>query len=265
MLNFKPVFVNGKDLNDTWHRLLWELWENGRRYKITSGSFAGVERLAFDFVSGVIEFPHIRPLAPIMPEGTNLPRPTTDEKINTYFSDYLMDPTLSINEHYKYASWIVGNNDVCKTNQLQWVIDHFNGAHGNGNEHCSIIIGDPDVCLNYDEPFMRCKECGEYYKKGIKKCLMCNGVLEPDESRRKTSPCLRLLDFRVVDGYLSTHVVYRSWDCFSGWPENMGGFTLLNEYVAAEINVIPGPLTFSCKSLHCYDFQLDVIKLRFNK
>jgi len=265
MNKFKPVFVRGTDINDTWHRLLWELWENGRRYKITSGSFSGSERLAFDFVSGVIEFPHTRPLAPTMPEGSNLPVPTSDDKINDYFANYLMDPTLSAKEHYKYASWIVGNNDVCKTNQLQWVIDHFNGPHGKGNEHCSIVIGDPNVCLNYDEPFMWCSGCDNYYKKGVKNCPECGAVLQYNETRRKTSPCLRLLDFRVIDKFLTTHVVYRSWDCFSGWPENMGGFTLLNEYVASQIGVDPGPLSFSSKSLHAYDYQLDVIKMRLHK
>lgn len=264
MNKFKPMFITGKDLNDTWHRLLWELWENGRRYKITSGSFAGAERLAFDFVSGSIEFPHIRPLAPTLPEGSNLPIPTTDEKINDYFANYIMDPTLSAHEHYKYASWIVGNNDVCKTNQLQWVIEHFNGPHGKNNEHCSVVIGNPSICLNYDEPFMLCSNCKQYYKKGIKICPICDSELGPDETKRKTSPCLRLLDFRIIDGFLTTNVVYRSWDIWA-FPENMGGFTLLNEYVADQIGINPGPLTFSCKSLHAYDYQLEIIKMRLHK
>ena len=81
---------------------------------------------------------------------------------------------------------------------------------------------------------------------------------------RKTSPCLRLLDFRIVDNYLTTHVVYRSWDMWA-WPENMGGFTLLNEYIADLVGVEPGPLTFSCKSLHAYDYQFEVIKMRLRK
>lgn len=264
MNKFKPVFIEGTDLNDTWHRLLWEVWNNGRKYKITSGSFAGAERLSFDFVSGFIHDPHRKPLAPTMPEGSNLPRPTTDEEINNYFANYLMDPTLASNEHYKYASYIVGGNELCHTNQLEWMIDHFK-SHGLSQEHCTIVIGDSDSCLAYNWPFMKCVRCNNHYKKGIKTCPKCGTTLESDESRRGTTPCLRLLDFKVIDGQLTTHVVYRSWDLFSGFPTNMGGFTLLNEYVADQLDVVPGPLSFSCKGLHCYDFQLDVVKARLGK
>jgi hypothetical protein len=118
MNKFFPVFVRATTLNDCWHQLLIELYEKGRRYKITSGSYEGSDRLAFDFVSGFIAYPHTRPLAPILPEGSYLPRPTTDEDIEFYFSDYLMDTNLAKNEHYKYSSWIVGGNDICKHKQL---------------------------------------------------------------------------------------------------------------------------------------------------
>lgn len=262
MNNFKPVYVEGRDLDEVWFKLLSEVYNNGRRYKITSGSFAGSERLAFDYVSGAIMYPHSRPLSPTVPEG--VPRPTTDTNIEEYFTNYLMDSTLSKNEHYKYASYIVGNNDVCKTNQIQWVIDHFK-SHGYGNEHASVVIGSPDSCLAYDWPFMKCEDCGEYFKKGVNTCSVCGGKLTMEESRRGTSPCLRLLDFRVIDNCLTTHVVYRSWDLYAGWPENMGGFALLNEYVANELDIEPGPLTFSCKSLHCYDYQIDALKMRLKK
>jgi thymidylate synthase len=286
----KPVFIEARDIDDAWHQLLHNVAEHGRQYKIDTGSYAGDVRLEFDFVSGFIHNPHVRPLAPRMPEGTSLPRPTTDEHIDSYFADYIMDPTLPENTEYKYATWINGEmlpypkyceytkcpnserryNDcgdecepfiqVCSVldkecynigfgkkyecpeinnrpnTSLAWIINHFK-TKGLGNNHNYISISDPWSSLAYERPWK-------------------------DETERGTSPCLRGLDFKVKDGKLITSIVFRSWDLYGGFPENMGGFTLLNEYVANEIGVDPGPLAFSCAGLHAYGFQLDVVAQR---
>jgi len=296
---FKPIYIEGSNLGDTWYQLLWNLNKFGRKYLITKGSYEGSYRLAFDDASGVIQYPHIRPLSPIMPEGSNLPAPTTDEDIEQYFAEYLMNGNIKENEDYKYSTWIVGGKYripgievkaqdhltgddywtelqwIKVSNQLDWIINHFK-KFGFGNEHCFLQIGYPESNFAYDIPYN-------------------------NEQERKTSPCLRGLDFRIIEdtqeyfkcencgyesntyvntfnyfpcikckgnsyreikkiNYLTTKVIYRSWDLYSGWPVNMGGFTLLNEYVASELGIEPGPLTFTCKSLHCYDFQLDVLK-----
>ena len=107
-MRFKPVFVEGTTLGDTWFQLLSKLNDNGRRYKITEGSYKGADRLVFDDVSGFIHYPHERPLSPIFPETSALPRPTDDADIEKYFAEYLMDGIKAPNEDYKYATWIVG-------------------------------------------------------------------------------------------------------------------------------------------------------------
>jgi hypothetical protein len=180
-----------------------------------------------------------------------------------------MNSELEKNEDYRYSTWIVGGNyklpilndltfnhqgtftvirgasEAFKEiilqvpNQVQWVVDHFK-QKGLGNEHCYVQVGYPESNFAYDVPYNN-----------------------PNE--RRTSPCLRGLDFRVIDGYLTTHVIYRSWDLVSGWPTNMGGFALLNEYIASEIEVKPGPLSFSCKSLHAYDHCYEYLKNRLRK
>ena len=120
--------------------------------------------------------------------------------------------------------------------------------------------------MAYDRPFKKCKNCDEYFPTRHINCPQCNYPLDIDESKRGTSPCLRGLDFRIIDGYLMTHVIYRSWDLFAGFPENMGGFTLLNEYIANNLDDIsPGPLSFSCKSLHAYEHHVNIITKRLNK
>jgi thymidylate synthase len=252
MIKFVPIQIVGRDLNDAYFQLLGHVYNYGRRYKIDTGSFAGAYRLEFDFCSGFINYPHTRPLAPIMPEG--IPPVTTDEKLETeYFPNYLMNPELKGNEHYRYSSWINGTNhykefedrivDNRKTYEetpLEWVIRHFK-EKGYGNNHCYINIGNVDSGFNYDIPYEH-------------------------EGERKTSPCLRGLDFKIKDGYLIIGCIFRSWDLYAGFPENMGGLTLLNEYVANQLkDVKPGPLTFTSMGLHAYDYQIEPIMSILNK
>ena len=305
-MKFKPVFIEATTINDAYHQLLWNLREFGRRYYITSGSYEGSYRLAFDDVSGFIHHPHVRPLAVSMPEGSNLPNPTTEEDIEKYFVNYLMDSNLQPNEHYKYATWIVGGRyhppdlkcvrkdeslamdlnyiwdkpiDILVPNQIQWIIDHFKNA-GFGNEHCYLTVGYPQSNFAYNLPYT-------------------------DETERGTSPCLRGLDFRIIGeeylecnncnyerdiddfwevddfcpmcfdnfsrfklarrNYLLTKVIYRSWNLYSGFPVNLAGIVLLNEYIANKLEIEPGPLSFTCKSLHAYDFEIPVIEQRLGK
>jgi len=256
---FNSIHIKAKTLDDGWHQILFNLNKHGRRYKITSGSHAGSERLVCDFMSGMIEFPHIRPLAPII-DNPDIPNPTTDDEIEKYFANYLMDPTLEPGEEYRYSTWLRGDkgNSLRSTDQVSWVIDHFK-THGYGNEHCYINIGDSDSCLAYNRPYKFCPVCERYFSHEVKKCVVCDEELIMDETVRGTSPCLRGLDFAIRDNSLLTYVVYRSWDAWSGWPENMGGFTLLNEYIANELSVKPGPLYFSSKSLHGYSHHIDLI------
>lgn len=223
-MKFYPVFVEARDIDDAWHQLLYKCHEKGRKYEITSGSHAGSNRLSLDYVSGFINNPHTTPMAPRMPEGSNLPIPTTDENIHNYFANYVMDSTLAINEEYRYATWIVGGKirnqlgnlgkDVVCYDQMEWIIKHFK-EHGYGNEHCYITIGYPESNLAYDNPFMECKKCKHLNYKVDKVCTTCgNESLIINEKYRGTSPCLRGLDFKITEGYLVTHVIYRSWDLY---------------------------------------------------
>ena len=263
--------------------LLWQVWHNGRKYKITSGSMVGSTRLEFDFCAGFIRDPHARPLSPIMPKGID--PVCTDEHLDTdYFPNYLMNPELArdkkgrLLQHYKYAEWINStkhyneykffrfnsiekiefNNtkfkEVIEYNRekkhivysevdetpIEWIIRHFQ-EKGYGNNHCHINVGNSDSNFAYDIPYV-------------------------DETDRRTSPCLRSMDFKIKDNRLILSIVFRSWDLYAGFPENMGGFALLNQYVCNHLDgVEPGPLAFTSAGLHAYDYQIEPIMAILHK
>lgn len=65
-------------------------------------------------------------------------------------------------------------------------------------------------------------------------------------------PCLRLLDWKVVDGKVNLHCYFRSWDLYQGLPTNLGGLQLLNEYVASEAGMEAGKLICYSSGAHLY-------------
>lgn len=256
------VVIQGKTLDEVWFQLLVELCKHGRVYQITDGSFKGSFRLELDFVMGEIESPiqyldsgERLSLSVTVPPGC--PSPTTDEKIIHYFENYLLNVNgESPKEDYRYSTFIVGGeyniplfNDgngiqqgkmIIVPNQLEWCISHYK-EKGFGNNHCCMVIGYPESNLGYDIPYS-------------------------NETERKTSPCLRLIDTKIIkkDGknYLNLFSYFRSWDAFEGWPENMGGLALLQEYMATSLDCEIGSLYFASKGLHIYDYALEFLTTR---
>jgi thymidylate synthase len=269
-MSFKPVFLIEKTIDEMWFNLLYSLCENGRVYKIDSGSYAGSFRLEFDYVSGTILKPlqytpegNRVPLAVSVPVGC--PAPTTESKIEEYFATYIMDGRLEANEHYKYATWIRGGQykvpkgiileevsdldntkyafkkyNIVVPDQVGWCIEHYKKV-GFGNNHCIIQVGYPESNFAYDIKFK-------------------------NEIERQTSPCLRMIDTKIIKDngelFLSVNVYFRSWDLYSGFPENLGGITLLMEYIATELGINVGSLSFASKGLHCYDHSIEAMTVR---
>jgi len=250
----RPCLIEATTIGDAYFTLLSNLWRDGIKTPVDTGSHAGSNRLEFMFAAGVIQYPHVRPLAPIFPEG--VPPVTTDEAISEYFANYLMDPNLNRNEEYRYSQWINGHMDnwakrgfirkpsslsysitsveIFWESQLEWCIRHFK-EKGFGNNHCYIKVGNPESCFNYDIHFT-------------------------NETERRTTPCLQGIDLKIKDNQLILGVVFRSWDLYGAFGENIGGMTLLNEYIAEELGISPGPITFASQGLHCYDHQILPLK-----
>lgn len=76
-------------------------------------------------------------------------------------------------------------------------------------------------------------------------------------------PCLNSINFKVVHGRLNMSVLFRSWDLFAGFPQNLGGLQMLKEYVLSV-------LTFPCEDgkiiaysdgLHLYEQYFDLVNV----
>ncbi len=79
-------------------------------------------------------------------------------------------------------------------------------------------------------------------------------------------PCLRLIDFKVVNKELWVSVIFRSWDLVCGLPENLSGIQLLKEYVLDSVNnhlnekLTDGHMIAYSSGLHIYSQYFDIVK-----
>lgn len=94
-----PIY---RDIGDAWHATYFRCVHFGRTYTIQRGSFAGQQRRQLDALAFVIEHPENRPLG-VTFNGVAI---SDDKSVETYYTDYLINPTVAKNELYTYASRI---------------------------------------------------------------------------------------------------------------------------------------------------------------
>jgi thymidylate synthase len=75
-------------------------------------------------------------------------------------------------------------------------------------------------------------------------------------------PCLKVLDFRLKENTLHMYIYFRSNDLYAGFPVNIAGLQLLKEYMCSLIGCKDGPIYYSSKGLHLYDYQFDIVRRR---
>jgi len=138
-------YIETYTIQDAWREVMQLCFDKGYPYIIEKGSFEGQLRIQLPFVTLNIKHPGIRPLAPIIPPGVNF-QPTTDDAIETYFANYIMDDNLEENEVYRYSSWIAP--------QVPFVIEKLNESHGNSN-HPTISVGDLSCMKMEHSPCLR--------------------------------------------------------------------------------------------------------------
>lgn len=246
-LRFDPgrVFtLRASTINDLWFRVLYHMLETDREGRfihayrtgsIQKGSFEGEQsRLQFPGVALSVDHPHLDYVVR-MPEGSNVPPPTDDGKVRRYFEQYILGHELSENETYTYGQRI---------NISLWgIIDMLKESPV--TNQAVIEVGRP-------EDWQDCK----------------------GKDGKDDPPCLRLIDFKAIPSYdpegvlvtekslLTMTVYFRSWDLYGGMPENLGGLSLLQQFVSGEAGIPVGPLYCYSPGLHLYRYQKELAELR---
>jgi len=252
-------YFQATTLGDAWFQALYLAMTEGRKYLVTQGSYKDQHRAGKSVVIE-IGYPEVRPLYPLMPEGSNYPPPTSAQDIEDYVA-YLMTDQRKLNEHYTYGEdlhW-----------QIEWVIDHFKKG-GFGNNHCYMTVGRPETVLFYDTDvdYREVIVVRDAVSKKRIRLRKINNKWNKDLQEKGLDPssqCLRGIDVWVEDNKLHFWTYFRSWDLYSGFPVNLGGIQLVKEYMAGQIGVGSGITVASSKDLHVYEFAWDVALSRIGK
>lgn len=240
MLNMHKV--TARDLPDLWFQAVHDILDHGRTFTIDRGSYAGQTRLEYDFFTGHVTHPNVRPLIPDIPPACGIPNPVEEayiyggEGYERSYVEYLMTDRREPGEQYTYGERLcnykhvyqIGLDDYESINQIESVIRTYK-EHGHRNNQMILQVGHPaDITL--EDP-----------------------------------PCLRHIDTRIQDDTLHFFVYFRSWDLWGGLPANLAAIQELKEYMSAEIGVKDGEMIVQSKGLHLYGYAEELAKLRCMK
>ncbi len=107
--NLKITKIEARDLPDLWFQAIFNILDNGRRFTIDRGSYAGQTRLEYDYFIGHVKFPGNDPLIPEMPPTCDISRPVEEAYIyggpgyERSYLEYLMTGEKAPGESYKYG------------------------------------------------------------------------------------------------------------------------------------------------------------------
>jgi len=90
-------------------------------------------------------------------------------------------------------------------------------------------------------------------------------VARPEDCELEHPPCLRHIDIRVKNKTLIFYPYFRSWDLWNGFPANLAGIAVLQQYMADLIGVGVGPIVAASKGLHLYGYAEELARLRTGK
>lgn len=144
MLDICTSYVEASNINDAWREVMWLCVQRGYDFVVKGGSYVGQIRKQLSNVAIKILSPGQRPLAPIVPPP--YPSPTSEEKIEQYFLEYIMSSEIHGNEDYTYGSYIAP--------QLDRAVELLKLSKGNTNQAC-ISVGDRQAIHLTDPPCLR--------------------------------------------------------------------------------------------------------------
>jgi thymidylate synthase len=254
--------VTARDLPDLWFQAVHDILDNGRRFTIDRGSYAGQTRLEYDYFSGHVRFPGTQPLLPDIPASCGIPNPVEEAYIyggsgyERSYIEYLMTSHKEVGESYTYGERLT--RVPLRGDKLNWWMTDQREIIDRREVDGKIVFEDAgQLYLNQIEWII-----DTYKKHGYRNNQMVLQIAHPSDLTLLDPPCLRSIDTRIQDGALHFFVYFRSWDLWGGMPANLAGIQNLKEYMASEIGVADGEMIVESKGLHLYGYAEDLAKLR---
>ena len=254
--------VIARDLPDLWFQAVHDILDNGRRFIIDRGSYAGQTRLEYDYFIGHVKYPQTHPLIPDIPPTCGIPNPVEEAYIyggNGYersYIEYLMTGDKAPGESYTYGERLT--RTPLTGEKLNWFEEN--------NKEIIDIRKIDGKCLFEDEGVVYLNQIewiiATYKKFGHRNNQMVLQVAHPSDLLLLDPPCLRAIDTRIQDNTLHFFVYFRSWDLWGGLPANLAGLQNLKSYMSGEMDVNDGEMIVESKGLHLYGYAEDLAKLR---
>ncbi len=254
--------VEARDLPDLWFQAVHNILDEGERFIIDRGSYAGQTRLEYDYFMGVVKYPGTQPLIPDIPPSCGIPNPVEHDYIyggpgyDRAYIEYLMSPRKEPGESYTYGERLT--KVPLTGDKLTWWKEN-NSEITDKRELDGNVVFEENGQLYLNQI--------EWIIKTYKKFCQSNNqmvlqVAHPSDLTLLDPPCLRSIDTRIQDDKLRFFVYFRSWDLWNGFPANLAAIQNLKEYMAGEIGVGDGEMVVESKGLHLYGYAEDLAKLR---
>jgi thymidylate synthase len=263
----KIISVEAVTLPDSWFQLVYNALEHGKDFKIDSGSFKGHIRKEFDFVVVNIKRPFERdteglPLIPEMPEScSDIPAPVDSDYLVQYIP-YIMGDLVGgkpeEKESYTYGQRITKEpvrREICR-NLSDPTLKEIYKCYPYSPEIENLVLDSEKFFSQVNQVIW------EYKKNGHRNNQLVIQIAKPTDLLLLDPPCLRQIDTRIQDGKLHFFPYFRSWDLWSGYPANLAGISVLQEYMAEQIGVEQGEMLCTSKGLHLYDYSVPFAKMR---
>ncbi len=257
--------IEARDLPDLWFQAVNNILDNGRKFTIDRGSYAGQTRLEYDYFMGHVKYPGTKPLLPDIPSSIGIPNPVEEAYVfggdgySRSYIEYLMTGHKEPGESYTYGERLT-KTPVAGA-KLEWLLQENNEIIEKKEVDGKIIFEENGhLFLNQIEWIIE-----TYRQYGERNNQMVLQVADPSDLILLDPPCLRSIDTRIQDNSLVFFVYFRSWDLWGGLPANLAGLQNLKEYMASEIGVEDGEMIVESKGLHLYGYAEDLAKLRCMK
>jgi len=254
--------VEARDLPDLWFQAVHDILDEGNRFTIDRGSYAGQTRLEYDYFIGHVKHPYTEPLLPDIPPGCGIPNPVEEayiyggEGYERSYIEYLMTGHKEPGESYTYGERLT-RTPLTGDKLAWWQANNTEIIDQRGVDGKVVFEENGVLYLNQIEWVIQ-----TYKTFGARNNQMVLQVAHPSDLTLLDPPCLRSIDTRLQDGILNFFVYFRSWDLWGGLPANLAGIQNLKSYMAGEIGVKDGQLIVESKGLHLYGYAEDLANLR---